>query len=134
MALSAQGQYGFNPLLTGEQFAFGGAQIGRGYDPGALTGDRGLGGSIELRYDRRFTMSPVQALQPYVFYDAARVWNVQNAAPARPSINSAGGGIRFWLAYSVFGDIEVARTLEAVPGSDGGRRATKLLLDLAIRF
>jgi hemolysin activation/secretion protein len=134
VALSAQGQYGFNPLLTGEQFAFGGAQIGRGYDPGALTGDRGLGGSIELRYDQRFTMLPVQALQPYVFYDAARVWNVQNAAPAGPSINSVGGGIRFWLAYSAFGDIEVAHTLEAVPGSDSGRRATKLLLDLAIRF
>jgi hemolysin activation/secretion protein len=134
VALAALGQYGFNPLLTGEQFAFGGSQIGRGYDPGALTGDRGLGGSIELRYDRRFTMFPVQAVQPYVFYDAARVWNVQNVALAGSTINSAGGGIRFWLPYSVFGDIEIARTLEAVPGSDGGRRTTKVLLDLAIRF
>ena len=134
LALAAQGQYAFDPLITGEQFAFGGSQIGRGYDPGALTGDRGLGGSIELRYDQRFTMSPVQALQPYVFFDAARVWNVQNVASPGQSINSAGGGVRFWLAYSVFGDVEVARTLTAVPGSDGGRRATKLLLNLAIRF
>jgi hemolysin activation/secretion protein len=132
--LSAQGQYGFNPLLTGEQFAFGGAQTGRGYDPGALTGDRGIGGSIELRYDQGFTMFPVQAVQPYVFYDAARVWNVQNAAPTGPSINSAGGGLRFWLPYNIFGDIEIARTLQAVPGSDGGRRTTKVLLDLAVRF
>jgi len=134
LALSAQGQYAFNPLIIGEQFVFGGSQIGRGYDPGALTGDHGLGGSMELRYDRQFTMSPVQALQPYVFFDAARVWNIQNVASLGQSISSAGGGVRFWLAYSVFGDVEVAQTLTAVPGSDGGKRATKMLLNLAIRF
>ena len=134
LAFSAQGQYAFDPLITGEQFVFGGSQIGRGYDPGALTGDHGLGGSIELRYDQQLIMSPFRALQPYVFFDAARVWNVQNVALAGQSIASVGGGVRFWLAYSLSGGVEVAQTLTAVPGSDGGKRATKLLLNLAIRF
>jgi hemolysin activation/secretion protein len=134
LALSAQGQYAFNPLVTGEQFVFGGTQIGRGYDPGALTGDHGLGGSVELRYDGRVSQSFIQALQPYAFFDAARVWDVQNVATAAQSIDSVGGGLRFWFVYNIFGAIEIARTLQAVPGSDGGKRTTKLLIDLAIRF
>jgi hemolysin activation/secretion protein len=134
LAFAAQGQYAFEPLITGEQSVFGGSQIGRGYDPGALTGDHGLGGAIELRYDQRLTTAPFQALQPYMFFDAARVWNAQNVASGGQSINSVGGGVRFWLTYSVSGDVEVARTLTAVPGSDDGKRATKILLNLAIRF
>jgi hemolysin activation/secretion protein len=132
--LAGQGQYAFDPLLIGEQFAFGGAQIGRGYDPGAVTGDHGLGGTVELRYDPQFHMSAVQALQPYLFFDAARVWNIQHTGPSGQSINSVGGGIRAWLDYNIFGDVEVVQTLEAVPGSDGGRRATKVLVNLAVGF
>ncbi len=130
--LAAQGQYAFDPLLIGEQFAFGGSQVGRGYDSGALTGDHGLGGTIELRYDPQARMPGVQALQPYAFFDKAGVWNVQNTGPTAQSVSSVGGGLRAWLDNDIFGDIEVVHTLEAVPGSDGGRRATKLLLNLAV--
>jgi hemolysin activation/secretion protein len=132
--LSAQGQYAYAPLLTGELFTFGGTQIGRGYDPGALTGDHGLGGTVELRYDQRVTMSPIQAVQPYVYFDAGRVWNVHNAGLTDQNIESVGGGLRYWLIYNIIGALEVSHTLEAVPGSDGGKRATKFLMDLAIRF
>ena len=134
MVLAAQGQYAFDPLLIGEQFAFGGTQNGRGYDTGALTGDHGLGGTVELRYDPQLKIAGLQALQPYAFFDAAQVWNVQNTGPASQSIGSVGGGIRAWLEDDIFGDLEVARTLEAVPGSDGGRQATKLLLNLSVGF
>ncbi len=134
VAVSTQGQYAFDPLLVGEQFAFGGSGIGRGYDTGALTGDHGLGGALELRYDRHFNMAVLQALQPYVFFDAAKVWDVQSNAPAGRGIDSVGGGVRAWLDYNLFGGIELVQTLEAVPGSDGGRRATKALVNLAVRF
>ncbi|MEO8301606.1 MAG: ShlB/FhaC/HecB family hemolysin secretion/activation protein [Rhizomicrobium sp.] len=132
--LAAQGQYAFNPLLIGEQFAFGGSQIGRGYDTGAITGDHGLGGTVELRYDPRLRLPAVQALQPYVFYEKAGVWNVQSNGLPGQSVSSVGGGIRAWLDHEIFGDIEVVHTLEPVPGSDGGRRATKLLLNLGVGF
>ena len=55
MAVSAQGQYSFAPLITGEQITFGGTELGRGYDPGALTGDHGVGGSLEVRDDFHFS-------------------------------------------------------------------------------
>ena len=137
--LTGQGQYSFDPLITGEQITFGGLQIGRGYDPGAITGDHGLGGSAELRYDTRFTDSFVQALEPYIYVDGAQTWYIQRGAAIDPaltdqSIVSVGGGLRFWLPYNFTTDFEVAQTLRAVAGSDGGKEATKFFIDAGIRF
>jgi hemolysin activation/secretion protein len=138
-AIAASGQYAFEPMITGEQILFGGTQIGRGYDPGAITGDSGAGGSFEVRYDTRLNQLAIQNLQPYAFFDAAKVWNM-----ARPpasgiplgdySIASTGAGLRFWFPYNIYVDLEGARTLRAVPGSDGGKEATKFLVDVAITF
>jgi len=134
-AINVQGQIAFDRLITGEQIAFGGTQIGRGYDPGAITGDHGLGGSAELRYDIRFADSFVQGLQPYVYADAAETWYMHHTLSLpNQNIFSVGGGVRFWLPYNVAGAIEGAHTLQAVPGSDAGKESTKLLLDLAVRF
>jgi hemolysin activation/secretion protein len=133
--LNVQGQIAFDRLITGEQIAFGGTQIGRGYDPGAITGDDGLGGSAELRYDFHFNTSYLQALQPYVYVDGAKTWYLAKSASLLDGhITSVGGGFRFWMPYNVTGALEGSRTLNAVPGSDGFKQTTKLLLDLAIRF
>ncbi|MGQ0741554.1 MAG: ShlB/FhaC/HecB family hemolysin secretion/activation protein [Alphaproteobacteria bacterium] len=132
--LGAQGQYSFDPLIAGEQITFGGNQIGRGYEPGAITGDHGLGGTAELRYSARLPQWSVEAVQPYVFFDAAKVWNIDVPSALDFSIVSTGGGIRFWFPYDVAAGVEVARTLEAVPGSDSGERTTKLLFNAAVRF
>lgn len=139
VVLSGQGQYSFAPLITGEQITFGGTQIGRGYDPGAITGDHGIGGSAELRYDWRLAKEWLQALEPYVYVDGAQTWYIQrgpaiSASLLDQNIASVGGGIRFWLPYNISGALEGSHTLHAVPGSDAGKEATKLLLDLAIRF
>lgn len=132
--LAAQGQYAFDPLVIGEQIAFGGLPIGRGYDLGALTGDHGLGGTVELRYNWPLRISILQTLQPYAFFDAARVWNVQHTGPLGRSIDSAGGGVRAWMDYGIFASFEVVRTLEPTPGSDAGKKATKLLVNLGAEF
>lgn len=134
IAAAGQGQVSFDPLVAGEQLVFGGAQIGRGYDPGAISGDHGIGGSLELRCDQRVAMSFILALQPYIFVDAASTWNEKSADDSAENINSIGGGVRFWLVHDIFGGLEAAHTLEAVPGSDDGKRATKLLVNLAARF
>ena len=120
--------------MIGEQIAFGGLPIGRGYDLGSLTGDHGLGGTAELRYTWPLRVSIVQTLQPYAFLDAARVWNVQHIGALGRSVDSTGGGIRVWMDHGLFGDLEVAQTLEPTPGSDGGKKATKLLVSLGAEF
>ena len=134
---TAQGQYSFNPLIEGEQILFGGSNIGRGYEPGAITGDSGLGGSAELRYDTHLPDYFIQDLQPYIYLDGARTWNIKRPEEVglfRQSIASTGAGLRLYFPYNLYADLEVARTLSPVPGSDHDKRETKLLTDIAITF
>lgn len=137
-SITGTGQYAANPLITGEQILFGGTQIGRGYDPGAITGDSGIGGDFELRYDTRYTDWNIRGIEPYAFFDAAQVWNRNRPVAGIPlddySIASTGIGVRFWLPHNIYVAFEGARTLDAVPGSDNGKRATKFLTDIAITF
>jgi hemolysin activation/secretion protein len=88
----ATGQYAFSPLLASEQFGFGGASYGRAYDPSELTGDEGLAGSVELRYDaiafERYRLS----LMPFAYYDIGKVWNLV-AGGQNLSAASAGAGL-----------------------------------------
>ena len=137
--LTAQGQYAFSPLITGEQIAFGGLQIGRGYDPGGITGDHGIGGSAELRYDTGPLGSLLLNLEPYAYLDSARTWYIQRGAAADPDlinqyIVSVGGGLRASFPHNLTGSLEVSRTLNAVAGSDGNKRATTLFVTAGVRF
>jgi hemolysin activation/secretion protein len=137
--LTGQGQYSTAPLINGELISFGGLQIGRGYDPGGITGDHGLGGSAELRYDTALSDSIVRALEPYVYVDAARTWYIQRGAAIDPalmdqSIASIGTGVRLSLPHDATLGFEVSHTLDAVVGSDAGKRATKFFVTAGIRF
>ncbi|HTS94182.1 MAG TPA: ShlB/FhaC/HecB family hemolysin secretion/activation protein [Stellaceae bacterium] len=141
-ALNAQGQYSFAPLVSGEQIAFGGDQtsatgntlIGRGYEPSAITGDSGIGGSFELRYDTRYPEYRLESIEPYVFFDTAKIWNKLGTAGLGNSLASYGAGLRLTLPYNIMLGGEYAQTLVAVPGSDNGKRAKKGLLNASIRF
>ena len=96
-SLEAYAQATSSPLPAFEEFAAGSFSIGRGYDPGAVLGDSGVGFAFELRYG---SLAPQDAdavtVQPYAFTDAAWAWNED---PSRSPLNpdrlwSAGGGIR----------------------------------------
>ena len=139
VALSGQGQYSFQPLINGELISFGGVGTGRGYDPGAITGDSGIGGSAELRYDAPFANKYVLNAQPYVYFDAGQTWYIQRGAAVDPSlidqsIDSVGGGVRLALPYNASLGLEVAQTLHAVTGSDAHKEATKFFVTTGIRF
>lgn len=100
-----KGQYSFVPLLAAEQFAFGGSQLGRGYDVAEIIGDKGIAGSLELRYD--YAPSRIfQNLQFYMFYDAGVVWNYLfiGGTPRRQDATSAGLGVRFYLQKYISGN------------------------------
>jgi hemolysin activation/secretion protein len=134
--LSVQGQYSFAPLITGEQIAFGGTQIGRGYYPGAITGDDGIGSAFEVRYDARTGNSIFRTLEPYAFVEGAWAWYNRGTSnpPRGQNIASVGGGLRFFFPWNIYLDVEAAQTLNAVPGSDNGKQATKVLMDASVRF
>jgi hemolysin activation/secretion protein len=139
LALGGRGQYAFEPLINGELISFGGVQTGRGYDPGAIVGDHGVGGSFELRYDVPFANSWLLGIEPYIFTDGAETWYIQRGAAIdtslkNQSIASAGGGVRLTLPHNATLGLEGARTLNAVPGSDAGKQATKFFITGGVRF
>jgi hemolysin activation/secretion protein len=134
LAVLGQGQYAFAPLVAGEEIAFGSLPIGRGYDPAAITGDHGAGGSFELRWDEHFPEWAIQTLEPYVFYETARIWNVQSGEGASQELASGGVGMRMFFPRNIAGDIEFTRTFIPVFGSDNGKRASKVLVSASVRF
>jgi hemolysin activation/secretion protein len=139
VVLSGQGQFSSAPLINGELISFGGIGIGRGYDPGAITGDHGIGGSGELRYDAPWANQYILNVQPYAYVDAGQTWYIQRGAAIDPSLRdqsivSAGGGVRLALPYNASLGLEGSRTLRAVTGSDAGQQATKFFVTAGIRF
>lgn len=117
--LNFQGQYSNSKLLSGELVSFGGSSVGRGFDPAAITGDRGYGGLAELRYDVPISNVVVRNAQIYGFVDAARTTSLATAMAARvsQSIQSAGGGLRISHRYGTV-DIQGAYARRALGGAD----------------
>jgi hemolysin activation/secretion protein len=140
LSLTATGQYGFDSLYVGEEISFGGAQVGRGYDPASITGDMGVGGDAELRYDLaisgRHIDSPnvtITHAELYTFYDAAKVW-VHTGTIAPDYIASSGFGGRVILDDHIQLGLEAAFPLIKVPTSDFGQRAMRVLFNGSVRF
>jgi hemolysin activation/secretion protein len=135
-ALSPRAQYSPDQLLSYEQISAGNYTVGRGYDPGALTGDSGVGISAEMRYGRITPKGPgAIALQPFVFFDAAWMWRKSSAfAGLDPQkLYSAGGGVRATWDNHARIDLTVATPLRKV-GFQTERGDTRLLLSVTTRI
>lgn len=117
--LAFQGQYTNSKLLSGELISFGGSGIGRGFDPAAITGDRGYGGSIELRYDVPISNTIVRNAQIYGFVDGARTRSLRTATIPGVSqdLQSAGGGLRLSHRYGSI-DFQGAYARRVLGGTD----------------
>lgn len=90
----ARGQVAFDPVLSFEEYSGGNFTIGRGYDPGTIVGDDGLGFQVELRGPQIVPIKGTEfSFQPYVFMDAAWAWD--DGRPGDPQrLASFGGGVR----------------------------------------
>ncbi|OFW87181.1 MAG: hypothetical protein A3J37_05845 [Alphaproteobacteria bacterium RIFCSPHIGHO2_12_FULL_45_9] len=109
-----QGQYAFDPLLSSEEFGFGGGQFGRGYDPSEIAGDKGVSASFELRRNL-FIGNPNFAYQGYGFFDIGKIWNIDPSASDKISAASTGVGLRIGTSYGWSGDINLAVPLTKKP-------------------
>jgi hemolysin activation/secretion protein len=113
LALSTEGQYASDSLLSSEEFTLGGTVYGRGFDFGELAGDHGLAGEIELRYGGPVYDEDIneylRSYQLYTYYDIGAVWQEDTVVgeEKRESLASAGVGVRFNLIYDLAGYMEV---------------------------
>lgn len=105
--LAAQGQIATDPLLIAEEIGIGGNAFLRGYDYSERSGDRGVMGSAELRYDWRDPLGLGRKAQLYGFADAGSVGNLRGGFGGG-SLASAGGGVRADVSSSIDVSLEVA--------------------------
>jgi hemolysin activation/secretion protein len=138
LAFAAQlrGQYAPHPLLAYEEVSGGVFTIGRGYDPGAVSGDSGLAASGEIRVGSLVPRTVKDtAIQAYAFADAAWVWNhdLFISTPDPDRLVSVGGGIR-----AAFGDRFVIDAGAAVPlhktGLQSKRGDVRFLINLTVKL
>jgi len=126
------GQYAFDHLLSAEQFDVGGTTFGRGYDFSEISGDHGVGTTIELRYTWRPMEDVPISLQPFGFYDFGRVWDRGVDEPE--TISSAGFGVRLAAYDAVTVEATMAKPLAADSQRANGTRDPQFLFRTVGRF
>jgi hemolysin activation/secretion protein len=105
LKLAAAGQIASGPLFTSQQFYLGGLAFGRGYGAAEISGDNGLAGSAELRFDQKLNLQYLSGYQLYGFVDTGVAWNSGYSLSEGLSLTSAGGGVRFFLTEGLQADI-----------------------------
>ena len=125
------GQDSKNNLLSPEQFAFGGADFGRGYDASDLTGDAGAAGKLELRYSGA-GFGFVRDYTLYAFYDRGCIHN-NSAAPADDCADSSGLGARFSATHGISGYVEYAKPVNHDIPAEGDRKS-RVFAGLTVDF
>jgi len=136
IVIGAEAQIASAPLPAFEEFAAGTYSIGRGYNPGAVLGDNGVGLSFELRHGSLAPKSADDyAVQPYVFTDMAWAWNKDpSRRPGNPDrLWSVGGGVRGALGSRLQGDFTIAVPLEK-PDLAPDRGDIRLLFSITARL
>lgn len=107
LRVAGEAQVASRALLSSEEMGLGGPRFGRAYDYNERSGDRGVAGLAELRYDIRNLPVKSRKTQLYVFADAGSIGNVGRGGRGG-NLYSAGGGVRFDLSRVFDAGAEIA--------------------------
>jgi hemolysin activation/secretion protein len=92
VALASEGQVASRPVLATMEIGAGGPSFGRGYDYAERTGDNGILGSAEIRFDLgRFAPHIVDRLQLYGSVDGGNVSNLRGGVGGGTLVSTAAG-------------------------------------------
>ncbi len=140
LQVSMAGQWTEDKLLSGERVSFGGVAIGRAYDSGAASGDRGAGALLELRRDIRhpsIALTSGGKLQAYLFADYAYATLLANpvagSAESSKYMHSLGAGLRYQDSKALSLDLMIASARNTIKSSDP-RHDPRVLLMLSKGF
>lgn len=133
IAGQARGQWTSDPLLNLDEFSVGNLSIGRGYDPGANSGDRAIAGRAELRAQVPVTRRVGTEL--FGFYDHVRIENLDtNSTEGKRTLRSAGGGLRVTLPGIARLEVMYAKALDRALSNDDAPPSGRVLVSLTARF
>jgi hemolysin activation/secretion protein len=131
--IAMTGQWAANPVIAGEEFGIGGAEIGRGYDYFERSGDRGVSGIVELRANLPKRLPGwMTSLQFYSFVDGGVTDDI-GIANDRRSLYSAGGGIRGVVAKDLSFNLEAAAPIDETR-FDSGDKSPRLSVSVTSSF
>jgi hemolysin activation/secretion protein len=131
-----EGQWTDEPLLNYDEFSIGNLTIGRGYDPGANSGDRAIGGSLEVSADP--ISRPDMRAQVFGFYDVVKIENLDFGTPdPTRTLESVGGGVRFFFGEGLRGlraEITYAKPLDKALFNDTAKPPARVLFSITTKF
>jgi hemolysin activation/secretion protein len=107
LRLAGRGQLANEALLVAEEIGLGGQSFLRAYDYSERSGDQGVMGLAEVRYDWRNPLGLGRKAQLYTYVDGGRVSNLEDGF-GTGSLASAGGGIRADVSSTIDAGFEVA--------------------------
>lgn len=129
---AVMGQIADGPLLLTEELGLGGSRFVRAYDYSERSGDQGVIGSLEVRYDMDGLIARDRGVQAYVFADGGRVSNFERGFGGG-SLASAGGGLRAGILSSTDVGLEVAVPLSG-KRYDSGNEQPRFRFNVTRRF
>ena len=131
----ARGQYSNHALLAFEELSVGNLTIGRGYDPGATSGDRLVGGIFELRAGKPQALSRRDfSYEAVAFYDAVRLWNLDTGSTENNRLlRSVGGGARVSWGDHARLEVIYAHPMDRAQSFDLNRAPDRVLFSLVVR-
>nr|WP_295658890.1 ShlB/FhaC/HecB family hemolysin secretion/activation protein [Polymorphobacter sp.] len=135
VSVDARGQYADHPLLAFDELAVGNLTIGRGYDPGATSGDRAYGAATEIRIGKPQPLSRTDfAYEAIGFYDVIHIRNLDsNQFEASRTLHSVGGGVcATWGSHGRI-DVLYAKPLDKGLAIDTVKPPARVLVSLTIR-
>ncbi len=132
----ADAQLASNPLLSSQEFGYGGQNYGRAFDSSDITGDSGIKTSFQLNYKEIDYLSYAK-LYPYIFYDIGLVTNRNTGQKKEESGASSGIGSKFELKKNISGNVALAWPLtrdRSSPIYGQSTNAPRLLLQMSSDF
>lgn len=111
---SAMGQFSNNRLVDNEQLSFGSFNYGMGYASGEIAGDKGYGFSMEGNKSFLFDTKYLKSVQPYLYFDNAKVYS-NSGALTHDHLMSVALGVRLSDKKYYSLDMNVAKPIGDKP-------------------
>ena len=134
----AAAQFAPHPLLSSQEFGYGGTHYGRAYDPSEITGDSGVKIALEAQYQGvknvEIAKKPL-SLTPFAFYDIGKVWNQEQSIKPQ-SAASSGVGIHYNYNNYLHGTVQAAwpLTKEVSTPSMNNQNSPRILFSVSSYF
>ncbi|TAD90863.1 MAG: ShlB/FhaC/HecB family hemolysin secretion/activation protein [Alphaproteobacteria bacterium] len=133
VSFQLEGQYATRGLFAADEYAYGGARFGRGYDPAEVTGDHGAAGGLELSWQVPGLSGETARTTLYGFGDVGAVWDRDRTVQRRIR-SSAGVGLRLDIVDALSGFVEYAWPIGPAPAAEAPANSGRAVFGVTVKF